>query len=219
MIFGNPETVAIEVGELVCYRVRNGRVLVFRADSTDDRWHLDPESSDCGESFDIDEAWAICKPEQITRGIQVQFRFILFGQVVGAWDDPFPLSQAFHGMKEFLANSDYRRDDSLRDVDSRTFFDKTFTAFYEMDYSIRPWLDPNLRDRYHLSEVGGDSICDLYGITVADIAPETSRIVVMDFRRDEILIDREFHTDEIGNMGQTFVEWAGPRCTATRFLS
>ncbi len=211
MIFGNPDTIAIEIGELVCYRVRNRKLLVFRADSADGRWFLDLEQSDCNQSVEDgdQERWEFCKPEQISKTIQVQFRFIFFGQYIGEWDDRFPLTQTFVRMKEFLDISAFRRDDSLRNVDSKTFFDKTFTAFYETDYTIRPWLepDPNLRDRYHLSEVGGDSICDLYGIVVAGISAETSRIVVKDFRREEIWIDREFKTGEIEKMGRPFVEW------------
>ena len=221
MIFGNPDTIAIEIGELVCYRVRNRKLLVFRADSADGRWFLDLEQSDCNQSVkDGDqERWEFCKPEQISKTIHVQFRFIFFGQYIGEWDDRFPLTQSFVRMKEFLDISAFQRDDSLRGVDSKTFFDKTFTAFYETDYTIRPWLepDPNLRDRYHLSEVGGDSICDLYGIVVAGISAETSRIVVKDFRREEIWIDREFKTGEIEKMGRPFVEWAGPRCPEAWF--
>ena len=213
MIFGNPDTIAIEIGELVCYRVRNRKLLVFRADSAEGRWFLDLQQSDCNPSLEDgdQERWELWKPEQISKTSSVQLRFIIFGQYIGEWDDRFPLTQAIVSMKEFLANSAFRRDDSLRDVDSWTFFDKTFTAFYETDYTISPWLepDPNLRDTHHLSEVGGASICDLSGITVADISPEMSRIVVKDFRNETIVIDREFHTGEIDKMGQSFVEWAG----------
>lgn len=163
MVFGNPHSVAIEVGE------------------TDAQ--IDPPQ------------------------IYIQLRFVLFGQHIGDWDDRVPITMAWRNMEDFLNCKNYRRDFSLNCVDSETFFEMTFSAFYERD-ARKPPIIPNFRDRYHLSEVGGDSICDLFGIAVAEVAPNRSRVVAKDFRADQIILDDEVDSDELDRMGQEFVAWA-----------
>ena len=139
--------------------------------------------------------------------IYIQIRFIILGHLIGNWDDRVPITQAWRNMEDFLNCEIYRREYTLDCVDSETFFERTFTAFYKRDYRLPPVI-PNFRDRFHLSEVGGDSICDLYGIVVAEVAPNRSRIVVKDFRTEQFILDDEVDSEEIEKMGQEFVEWA-----------
>ena len=163
MIFGNPDTIAIELGEI---------------DSS-----LDP-----GRNY-------------------IPIRFVLFGQRIGDWEYRIPLLVATGSMRTFLSCRAFRKDESLKDVDSESFFAKTYTAFYEYDYKRQPVLRPNLRDRYHLSEVAGTSICDKYGIVVADVAPGTSRIVVKEMRSSSIILDKYVESKAIEDMGRSFLDW------------
>ena len=111
-------------------------------------------------------------------------------------------------MEDFLSCRKYRSDFTLKDVSSDTFLDRTYTRFYRYDYSTQPIIIPNLRDRYHLSEVGGVSVSDFYAIVVAEVEPNRSRVVVKDIRADHIILDQVVDSDEIETMGQDFVEWA-----------
>lgn len=163
MIFGNPETIAIEVGELDSFL----------------------EEGQC----------------------YIQFRFVLFGLTVGDWDDRIPLLAATGSMETFLSCRNFRQDESLAEIGSESFFAKTFTAFYDYDYQTQPILRPNLRDRYHLSEVGGDSICDKYGIAVANVTAGSSRVVVKDLRHNIVILDKCVNSREIEEMGKRFLEW------------
>lgn len=163
MIFGNPQAIAIEVGEL---------------------------DSGLAQGRDY-----------------VQLRFLLFGNPIGDWEDRIPLLVATGNMKTFLSSSGFRQDESLAHVDSESFFTKTFTNFYEYDYQTQPVLQPNLRDRHHLSEVGGVSICDKYAIVVADVAAGTSRVVAKDLRKNIVILDECVNSGEIEEMGSHFLEW------------
>ncbi len=171
MMIGNPDLIAIEVGEI-------------------------------DSSLDQDRDY-------------IQFRFVLFGQVIGDLDPSIPLLVATENMKIFLACRDFRRDESLRDVDSESFFAKTFTDFYEYDYKTQPVVQPNLRDRHHLSEVGGDSICDKFGVVVAEVAPGSSRILVKDLRSNSILLDRLLESSAIEEVGKQFLKWVEGRSDST----
>jgi hypothetical protein len=163
MIFGNPETIAIEIGEL----------------------------DSCLEEGQY----------------YVQFRFVLLGQTVGDWDYRIPLLAATGSMQTFLSCRNYRQNESLAEINAESFFAKTFISFYDYDYKRQPILRPNLRDRYHLSEVGGESICDKYGIAVADVTAGTSRVVVKDLRHDVVILDYCVNSHDIEEMGKRFLEW------------
>jgi len=163
MIFGDPNRVALEIGEL--------------------RTDIEPGK------------------------IYVPIQFIIFGTPIGVWDDWLQLITALRNMEDFLECRAYRRDDSLRNVDSRTFFDRTWTAFYEWDYRVLPNV-PNYRDRFHLSEIASDTIIDHYAIVVADVSDDQSRIVVMEFDTERIMLDGEIGTNEFNAMCRDFVDWA-----------
>lgn len=140
--------------------------------------------------------------------VYIRFRFVLFGRHLGDWDNYISLITPLTRMKNFLSCREFRRDDSFRNLDSKTFFERTFTDFYEYDYTNQPPVVPDYRQRYHLSGVGGDSIFDLYGIVVVDVSPEKSRVVVQDLRTEQIILDEEINSKEIETMGRDFVEWA-----------
>ena len=139
--------------------------------------------------------------------IYVPIQFLIFGTPIGVWDDRLQLITALRNMEDFLENRADRRDDSLRNFDSRTFFDRTFTDYYEGEYVVGVVV-PNLRDRFHLSEIASDTICDYYGIAVADVSAGKSRIVVKEFDSERIILDGEFETAKFDAMCQEFVDWA-----------
>lgn len=154
-------------------------------------------------AIEVGETFEEIDPYQI----YIQIRFIILGQFIGNWDDRIPITQAWRNMEDFLSCNEYRRDFTLKNVDSATFFERTFSAYYKCDYRLPPVI-PNFRDRYHLSEVGGDSICDLYGIVGAEVAPNKSRVVVKDLQAEQFILDEEIDSGEIEKMGKEFVEWA-----------
>jgi hypothetical protein len=146
----------------------------------------------------------------------VQLRFVVCGHVIGDWDYKVSLPTAVSSARTFLTCRGDRLDESLAEVSSETFFAQTHTAFYEYDYRTQPVLRPNLRDRYHLSEIGGDALCDYFGITVADIDSRTSRVVVKDFRNDSFILDERLEPSDIEHACRQFVEWADERMTGQK---
>ncbi len=142
MFFGNPNQVALEIGEL--------------------RTDFEPGK------------------------IYVSIQFIIYGTPIGVWDDRLQLITVLRNMEDFLECREYRRNDSLRNVDSRTFFDRTWTAYYEGEYVVGE-IGPNYRDRFHLSEIASDTIIDHYAIVVADVSGDRSRIVVKEFDSERII--------------------------------
>lgn len=162
MMFGNPESIAIEVG----------------------------------------------KTAMAADGIKyVQFRLIIARQAFGNWAEPISLTACAANMKEFLKNSVFRKNPAAKEQGPEELFASTFDAFYDYDYSSQPVLRPNLRDRYHLNEIGLGAIRDQYGIVVVEVAPNISRVVAKDLRTDQILLDHIVETNEIGRMGVQFIEW------------
>ena len=137
----------------------------------------------------------------------VRIRFALVGEILGDWNTPIPLTVAVGNMKTFLACRDFRRDTTLTNTDAAGIFAATFTAFYKYDYETQPVLNPNLRDRYHLSEVGGDSVSDKYGIVVAEVGDNISRVVAMDLQTDCLLIDETVSSEKLEKMGAEFINW------------
>ncbi len=162
MIFGNPDTIAIEVGDVVSFGDRD---------------------------------W-------------VPFRFLIANQPFGNFSDRISLFGCAVRMKSFLMNREYRRNDALEDCDTEQVFAETFTAFYEYDYRTQPIIRPNLRSRYHLNEVALDSTRDSFGIVVVDVNSTESRIVVRDLRTNRFVLDIRIKTQDIENMGTSFIAWA-----------
>lgn len=163
MIFGSPDTFAIEVGEveLLC----DGRPYVpFQV--IVDKQHLG----------------------------DFQDRVLLFGVAVA--------------MKSFIAMRDHRRNYEFNRCNAKKVFAKTFTAFYEGDYWSQPVTIPDLRQRYHFSEVGMDSMCDSFGIVVVEVEDNVSRIVAKDLRADRLIVDARIDTNEFYQAGYRFVDWA-----------
>lgn len=143
----------------------------------------------------------------------VKVRFVLCGHVIGDWDYKVSLVTVADSVRTFLSCCSDRLDESLAGVSSETFFAQTHTAFYEYDYRTQPVLRPNLRDRYHLSEIGKDALGDHFGIMVADIDSRTSRVVVKDFRSGSFILDERLEPRDIEHACRQFLEWADERKT------
>ena len=96
-------------------------------------------------------------------------------------------------------------------VDSETFFERTFTSYYESEYIPHQRVSPDDRDRFHLSEICGAPIIDQYGIVAAEVAPNKTRIVTNDFRTNEIIVDGMIDTDEFEGVCREFILWASDK--------
>lgn len=114
-------------------------------------------------------------------------------------------------MREFLENAAFRRDESAGSKQPDELFASTFKAFYDYDYSRNPERRPNLRDIYHLNEVGLGATCDRFGIVVIEVADDSSRIIAKDLRSDIIVLDHLVASSEIARAGQEFIRWAEAR--------
>lgn len=163
MIFGDPNAIAIEIGEIL------------------------PNYHNSGACY-------------------IQFRFIVKGEGVGDWEDRIQLTAAVGYMMDFLANKPFRRQDSLSDVSASEFFFATYDVFYTQ--LNEAFVSPNLRDRHHLSDAGAGALLDKIGISVADISDGSARIVVKDFKLEQVIFDLIILSQLIDEMGNSFVNWA-----------
>ncbi len=137
----------------------------------------------------------------------VQARLIIADQPFGNWEELISLRGCAANMKEFLKYSKLRRNPSAKDVAPEKLFASTFDAFFDYDYSSQPVLRPNLRDIYHLNEIGLGALRDQYGIVVVEVSQNLSRVVAKDLQRDQIILDHLVETSEITSAGTQFIHW------------
>ena len=138
----------------------------------------------------------------------IQFRFIIANQAFGDWNEPVLLSACVADLKAFLENRDFRKNEDARGLSANDVFALAFDRFYNYDYSSQPILRPNLRDRYHLNEIGQGAIRDRYGIVVVEIAPDSSRIIAKDLRTNEVVADHLMKSSDFVAIGNQFIDWA-----------
>ncbi len=96
----------------------------------------------------------------------VQFRFLVNNKEIGDWEDRIRLRDSLHYLRIFLDCKKYRMRYDLADASSCKVFKDVYDAFFEYDYGSAPLQKPNLRDRFHLDDIGLGAVLDRYGIVI-----------------------------------------------------
>jgi hypothetical protein len=144
-------------------------------------------------------------------GIWLPFKFVVDNIEFGDFEGDFgiiPLSGCAGYLHSFLENREYRVCPSVATLEVNSVFKQLFTEFYESEYGGAEQPGPNLRDRYHLSEVGMEAVIDKCAILMVDVDEVSSRIIVKDYRADRFVVDKWTKTSEFEEMANGFLAWA-----------
>jgi hypothetical protein len=144
--------------------------------------------------------------------LDIYFQFIIGGVFIG---DPIghinslvPSAGSAAWMLVFCENKPFRRNDSLRHVSSQEFFAEAHDRYYNdewgPDYMGKVG---NYRDWYHLTAVGVGALLDVYAIVAVDVSETTTRIVVMSYEKEAVIIDCEIPSRIIDEAGAAYVNW------------
>lgn len=137
----------------------------------------------------------------------VQFRFLVKDREIGDWEDRIRLRDSLHYSRVFLDCKGQRMRTDLANANSDDVFKNLYDAFFDYDYSSAPLQKPNLRDKFHLDDVGLGAISDRYGLVIVDISDKESRIIVKKFSGSEFVADQKIPSDEVNKVFQDYLNW------------
>lgn len=145
--------------------------------------------------------------QSLQGGVYCQFRFWISGKAIGDWEDRIPLFASVVNMRRFCEHLKERIDPRFAG-DANVVFRDVYEAFYSADYTA---CDPdvaNLRDRFHLEDVGMGAIVDKYGIVVVSPSAKESRIIVKDWTRNGSIWECSLPFGDVERIGWEYVDWA-----------
>jgi len=128
---------------------------------------------------------------------------------IGDWEDRIRLRDSLHYTKAFLDCKGNRMRTDLAGADSDDVFKKLYEDFYdyEYDYSSASLQNPNLRDRFHLDDIGLGAISDRFGLLIVEISKEDSRIIVKKFADSVIVADQRIRSVDVDKVFQEYLKW------------
>ena len=140
-------------------------------------------------------------------GIFIQFRFWIGGIPIGDWDDIIPIDPSIQYAEELCTTEVYRRERLFHAASAANVFNKVYYGYFKYDYTINPIIVPDLKDRFHLDDIGLVSIYDKYGIVLVGCTNETERIIVKDLRSDIFLVDIQLPFGFVESALKDYVAW------------
>ncbi|QVL33841.1 hypothetical protein KIH39_08020 [Telmatocola sphagniphila] len=149
-------------------------------------------------------------------GLFVQFRFWVANFPVGDWDDRIPLGASIDTAC-LIRNTEWARQlspfaPSLPDDMFRAVYD----AFFAYDYSKDPVEAPNLRDRFHLDDIGLGAIQDKYGLILVVSLEGLERVIVKDLRQEQFIADVSMPLGFVESVLNEYIEWGRTKLLAAR---
>lgn len=137
----------------------------------------------------------------------IQFSFVVNNHKIGDWEDRIRLRDSLHYSRTFLDCKVHRMRPDLATVESATVFENIYDAFFDYDYTSAPLEKPNLRDRFHLDDIGLGSISDRFGLVVVDISDSNSRIIVKNLVSSEFVADQQTASANVDSAFQDYLAW------------
>jgi hypothetical protein len=146
--------------------------------------------------------------KDVELGPFVHLRFWVGGVTVGDWRAFVPLSASVEHANAFIENARYRRERVFaQNVAAEEVLSQVYDAFFSWDYR-QGALSPNLRDRFHLDEIGLTSLQDKYGIVVVCTSEELDRVIVRDLVQGTVMADAPIRTGYAETVLESFSAWA-----------
>lgn len=138
----------------------------------------------------------------------VHLRFWVGGVAVGDWRAFVPLSASVEHANVFIENARYRRERVFaRQTTAEEILLQVYDAFFNSDYRQGAFF-PNLRDRFHLDEIGLASLQDQYGIVIVTTSGDLDRVIVRDVVQGAVVADVAITTGNAEAALVTFSAWA-----------
>jgi hypothetical protein len=130
-----------------------------------------------------------CERRPGSPGPYVQFRFWVGEIPIGDWNDRISII-ASTGYASTLCSTEFvRRRSPFPGGPPSDVFGDAYDAFFSHDYATDPVVFPNLRDRYHLDEIGMGAVQDKYGLILVATTEGLERVIVRDLRSDLFIAD------------------------------
>jgi Immunity protein 42 len=143
----------------------------------------------------------------VALGLFVQFQFWIGGLPIGDWEDRIPLGASARNFETLCDNAENRRERLFEHIPATEVFQTVYDAFFAYDYRKSPVLIPNLRDRFHMDDIGLGSVRDKYGIVIVASSMNTERIIVKDLRQDTIIADVVVPFGFVESVGGDYINW------------
>jgi hypothetical protein len=140
-------------------------------------------------------------------GIYIQFRFWIDCQPIGDWDDRIPLAASIENANTVIRNQPYRRERLFGDASPDEILRSVYDRFFEYDYTKDPIVVPNLRDRFHLDDIGMGAMYDKFGVVLVGFSRDVERILAKDLRHCKVLSDVRAPFGIIESVLSLYIEW------------
>jgi hypothetical protein len=146
----------------------------------------------------------------------VQFRFWIGNIQVGDWDDRISLLASIENACTTCDTEHARRRSAFAQVSAAEAFRATYDSFYSYDYTTNPVLIPNLRDQFHLDEIGMSAIHDKFGLILIASPGGFARIIAKDLRQELIIADVSMPQGFAEAVLCQYIQWGRSQLEAAR---
>ncbi|MBL8817441.1 MAG: hypothetical protein JNL58_15545 [Planctomyces sp.] len=149
-------------------------------------------------------------------GIYVQFRFWIGKVPVGDWNDRISLQASIENACTILETEAMRQLSPFAQNHASDVFQAVYDAFYSYDYTKAPVVIPNLRDQFHLDEIGMGAIQDKYGLILVATSNSLERVIAKDLRQELLIADVSVPVGFVESVLREFIEWGRTLLRAAR---
>lgn len=140
-------------------------------------------------------------------GLYLQFRFWIDGQPIGDWEDRIQLTASIGYAGSLCETECCRREWLFHDTSPEDIFQAVYDGFFEYDYTNDPILNPNLRDRFHVDDIGMGAVEDKYGLVLVGSSTDAERLIVKDLRKGIFLADVSLPFGFVESVLNVYIEW------------
>lgn len=140
-------------------------------------------------------------------GLFVQFRYWVGNVPIGDWDERIPLGASVEAACTIRNTQEARQRSSFALNLPDDVFRAVYDAFFAYDYSKHPVEVPNLRDRFHLDDIGLGAIQDRYGLVVIVSSEGLERVIARDLRLELFIADVSMPIGFVESVLSEYVEW------------
>lgn len=136
-----------------------------------------------------------------------QFRFWVCGTPIGDWDDCIPVRASVENMRLFCHYSTHRVNADFGHASPQEVFEWIYDAFFSADYTEQLPEVPNLRDRFHMDDIGMSATLDKFGIVLVAPSVTSTRLIVKDLSLGTFICDCRLHFGEVEEVGKAYIAW------------
>lgn len=140
-------------------------------------------------------------------GPYVQFRFWLNSIPIGDWSDRIPLGASIENARTVRDTQPLRQSSPAFDGPPVDVFREVYDAFFSWDYTKDPVVSPNLRDRFHLDEIGMAAVRDRYGLVLVAASDGRERVLAKDLIQECFIAAVAVPSDFIESVLSDYIEW------------